>query len=329
MAAARRARYDALTAEARRVGAGGIAVAHTATDQAETLLDRLVRGAGVRGLAAMARERPIDATGDLVLARPLLSVTRAQVEQYVHARNLHVVRDPTNEDLHYRRSRLRHEVLPLLRRERPDVDRALAETCDRLRAEADALDALAADAYEHLCAADTNTINDDGSLDAAALAALPPALFARVIARAAAVPLAAVHVDALARLCADRRGTRSLDLPGNRTAERRYGALRFGSQSEKSASNVTEEVAVGAAGLYLLAGMPIEVSSGLYEALGSSPLTLRHVRAGDRMRRRKLQDVLVDAKVPRPERARTPVLARGSDVMWVQGLRLTGKGAVQ
>ncbi len=322
MAAARRARYDALTAEARRVGAGGIAVAHTATDQAETLLDRLVRGAGVRGLGAMARERYVDATGDLVLARPLLSVARDEVEHYVRARNLHVVRDPTNEDLHYRRSRMRHEVLPLLRRERPDVDRALAETCDRLRAEADALDTIAADAYEHLCAA-------DGSLDAAALAALPEALFARVVGRAATVPLGAVHVAALARLCADRRGTRSLDLPGARTAERRYDRLQFGAQSEKSASNVTLEVAVGAAGLYLLEEMPIEVSSGLYEALGSAPLTLRHVRPGDRMRRRKLQDVLVDAKVPRPERARTPVLARGSDVMWVQGLRLTGKGAVQ
>lgn len=322
MAAARRARYDALTAEARRVGAGGIAVAHTATDQAETLLDRLVRGAGVRGLAGMARERYVDAAGDLVLARPLLWVTRLQVEQYVHARNLHVVRDPTNEDLHYRRSRMRHEVLPLLRRERPDVDRALAETCDRLRAEADALDALANDAYEHLCGA-------DGSLDAAALAALPAALFARVIGRGAGVPLAAVHIDALSRLCADRRGTRALDLPGTRKAERRYERLRFGWQAEKSPPNVTQEVAVGGAGLYLLEGMPIEVTGGLFEALGASPLTLRHVRPGDRMRRRKLQDVLVDAKVPRPERARTPVLARGSDVMWVQGLRLTGKGAVQ
>ena len=139
----------------------------------------------------------------------------------------------------------------------------------------------------------------------------------------------AVTVDALARLCADRRGTRSLDLPGSRTAERRYERLRFGSQSEKSASNVTEEVAVDVAGIYLLAGMPVEVTAGLYDALGAQPLTLRHVRPGDRIRHRKLQDVLVDAKVPRPERATLPVLARGSDVVWVSGLRLTGKGAVQ
>src|SRR6266542_2724349 len=84
MAGARRARYDALVAGARRTGAGGIAVAHTATDQAETMLDRLVRGAGTRGLAAMAGERRID--GDLVLLRPLLAVARDQVEGYVQAR---------------------------------------------------------------------------------------------------------------------------------------------------------------------------------------------------------------------------------------------------
>lgn len=332
MAAARRARYDALVAEARRVGAGGIAVAHTATDQAETLLDRLVRGAGARGLGAMAAERLIHLERDrhagegdgqaLVLTRPLLSVARLDVEQYVHVRGLPVVRDPTNGDLHYRRSRMRHEVLPLLRRERPDLDTALAETCARLRAEAEALDAVADAAHERLQ-------RPEGRFDAAGLAALPEALFARVISRAAAVPLGAAHVAALARLCADRRGTRSLDLPDGRTAERRYDELRFFARSEKSAPNVTQEVAVGAAGLYLLEGMPIDISSDLYEELGATPLTLRFVRPGDRLRHRKLQDVLVDAKVPRPERARTPLLARGSDVMWVQGLRLTGKGAVQ
>jgi tRNA(Ile)-lysidine synthase len=320
MAAARRARYDVLVAEARRVGAGGIAVAHTATDQAETLLDRLVRGAGTRGLAAMAAERRID--GDLVLTRPLLDVSRAEVEAYVRARRLVVVRDPTNENLKYRRSRLRHEVLPLLRRERPDLDRALAETCARLRADADALDAAAEEAGRRLRAA-------DGSLDAARLTALPEALFARVVTYAAGTTLAAVHVAALARLCADRRGTRRLDLPAGWEAERRYDRLTLRRRPTISEPIGTEEVAVPSPGIYLLGEMEVEVTASLYAALGSTPVTLRHVRPGDRVRHGKLQDVLVNAKVPRPERARLPVLARGPEVLWVQGLRLTGRGAVQ
>jgi tRNA(Ile)-lysidine synthetase-like protein len=75
--------------------------------------------------------------------------------------------------------------------------------------------------------------------------------------------------------------------------------------------------------------MAVEVTQALYAALGDQPLTLRHVRAGDRTKAGKLQNVLVNAKVPRPERARLPVLARGQDVVWVRGLRLTGPGAVQ
>lgn len=218
MAAARRARYDALVAEAHKAGAVAIAVGHTATDQAETLLDRLIRGAGTRGLGAMAPARLIGQ--DLWLVRPLLAVPRADVEAYLAARGLDVVRDPTNDNRTYRRSRLRHEVLPLLRRERPDLDAALAATCDRLRADADALDALAADAARRLTGA-------DGSLDAVGLAALPEALFARVVATSSGVVLGAVHIAALARLCATPNGTRSLDLPGGIVAERRYGRLAF------------------------------------------------------------------------------------------------------
>jgi len=310
MAAARRARYDALVAETRRVGAGVLAVAHSATDQAETLLDRLIRGAGTRGLAAMSPLRRLD--GDLWLARPLLAVARADIEAYVAARALPVVRDPTNDDRAYRRSRLRHDVMPLLRRERADLDRALAETCDRLRADADALDAVAADAARRLA--------DENGLDAVALATLPDAIFARVVAQQSGLVLASVHVAALRRLCSTANGTRSLDLPARLTAERRYGRLRFFVRQEILASAVTPEVAVGRPGIYLLDEMRVEVSAELYDSLGGQPLTLRHVRAGDRARRGKLQDVLVNAKVPRPERARLPVLARGERVMWIPGL---------
>lgn len=310
MAAARRARYDALVAEARRIDAGVIAVAHTATDQAETLLDRLVRGAGTRGLSAMAPVRRID--GDRLLVRPLLAVSRAEVEAYVTARGLAVVRDPTNADPKYRRSRIRHQVLPLLRQERPELDVALAEACDRLRADADALDEAAA-------AVSARIVLADGALDAAALAALPDALFARVMASRSGLVLGAVHVAALRRLCDDRRGTHSLDLPSRLTAERRYDRLRFRGRDDNLAPAVTQEVAVPGPGLYLLDGMPVDVSAQLWQSLGPhrEPLVLRHVRAGDRWRGGKLSDLFVDSKVPRPERARVPLLARGADVLWI------------
>jgi tRNA(Ile)-lysidine synthase len=326
MAAARRARYDALVAHAHAVGAATIAVAHTATDQAETLLDRLIRGAGTRGLSGMAPLRRVDS--ELWLWRPLLAIDRATVESYVTARGLSVVRDPTNDDRLYRRSRVRHEVLPLLRRERPDLDVALAELCDRLRADADALDAAAADAHARLLA-------PDGTLDAAALARVNEALFARVVTRASGLPLFAVHITALRRLCADRRGTHGLDLPGRVRAERRYDRLGFLPQEKKSAPIDTAEVAVAQPGIYLLDGMEVAVSADLFDALGGAPLCLRYWRRGDRARSGKLSDLMVNAKVPRPERARLPILARpDGEVLWIQGVplgarRLSFKCAVQ
>jgi tRNA(Ile)-lysidine synthase len=105
MAAARTARYGVLVEEARRLGAAALAVGHTATDQAETLLDRLTRGAGLVGLAAMPALRPL--LPGLALVRPLLDVTAAETRAYVAALGLPAVEDPTNRDPAYKRSRLR------------------------------------------------------------------------------------------------------------------------------------------------------------------------------------------------------------------------------
>jgi tRNA(Ile)-lysidine synthase len=91
---------------------------------------------------------------------------------------------------------------------------------ERLRADADALDQLAAQERERLRSGD--------GLDARGLQALPAALRARVLAAACPVPLESVHLEALARLCADTSGTRSIDLPGGVVAERIYGRLGFG-----------------------------------------------------------------------------------------------------
>ncbi len=312
MAAARRARYDALVAVARRSGAAAIAVGHTATDQAETLSIACCAAPARAVCRPWRRPRRID--GELWLVRPLLSVPRADVEAYVAARALAVVRDPTNADLAYRRSRLRHEVLPLLRRERPELDRALAETCDRLRADADALDAAAAEAAARLADADGSPRRRRAGR--AARRRCSPASSPALRAWSSA----AVHVAALRGLCATANGTRSLDLPAGVVAERRYARLRFGARAKNRASAVTPEVAVDRPGIYLLSEMRVEVTAGLYQSLGAEPLTLRHVRAGDRARSGKVQDVLVNAKVPRPERARLPVLARGARVVWIPGV---------
>jgi tRNA(Ile)-lysidine synthase len=149
-ARARAARYAALPE--------GVLTGHTADDQAETVLLNLLRGAGLDGLAGMAPER-----------RPLLRLRRAETGALCRALGLDVVRDPTNDDLRFRRNRVRHEVLPVLSEVAGrDVVPILARQADLLRDDAALLDALAA---------------GHDATDARALAALAPAVARRVVRR--------------------------------------------------------------------------------------------------------------------------------------------------
>lgn len=122
--AARAARYDFLRRTAERIGARFVAVAHTADDQAETVLHRLLRGTGLAGLAGIPRLRPLSPSVSLV--RPLLEVRRTDVLQYLAAIGQDYRNDISNADSRWTRNRLRNELLPLLRdRYNPEVDQSL------------------------------------------------------------------------------------------------------------------------------------------------------------------------------------------------------------
>jgi tRNA(Ile)-lysidine synthase len=217
-AAARAARYDALGAAADRLGAATVLLGHTRDDQAETVLLGLARGSGARSLSGMAAR-----SGRY--RRPLLDLDRGLVR--AAAAGLDTWDDPHNADPSFRRSRVRHSVLPALESALgPGVAAALARTAALLRADAEALDAWAEQAYDDAGAA------ADG-LDVVALAALPAAVRTRVLRRVAldagspAGDLSAGHVGEVDRLVTDWHGQGPLDLPGQVSAARRCGRLRF------------------------------------------------------------------------------------------------------
>ena len=126
-AAAREARYRALDAMALRAGVAMLWLAHHADDQAETVLLQLLRGAGIAGLAAMAGQR-LDPGAAVPRVRPLLTLLRAQLERYAHARGLRWVEDESNTDTRYARNALRHDVVPALSAHFPGFREALART---------------------------------------------------------------------------------------------------------------------------------------------------------------------------------------------------------
>ena len=131
----RNVRYDFLKTAAGQCGARYVATAHTADDQAETVLGTLLRGTGLAGLAGIPRVRQL--TDAATLIRPLLDVTRADVVEYLESLDQSFRQDSSNANLDYTRNRIRHELLPLLARDyNPKIREALTRL-SRLAGEAD------------------------------------------------------------------------------------------------------------------------------------------------------------------------------------------------
>lgn len=228
--AAREERLDFLAAAARSRGLAAVALGHTLSDQAETLLLRLARGSGTAGLAAMAPARPLPGPGPpLDLLRPLLRVPRSDVEAIVRAEAWPVREDPSNRDLRFARNRLRRGALLRFAEEtNPALESALGRAAELLRDDEAWLGEQAAEAFRRLA----STSPDWVDLPAAGLLELPPALARRVVRLALRTVrghlrrIGLVHVDDVLGLVRSGRGGASLDLPGA-TARFERGALRI------------------------------------------------------------------------------------------------------
>jgi tRNA(Ile)-lysidine synthase len=176
-AAAREVRYRLLAKAARAGGATHVATAHTSDDQAETLLMRLLRGSGVAGLAAMAAETERDG---VLLARPLLEISKAELIATLEAAGIAYADDPTNRDTAFTRPRLR-ALMPVLAEEGADV-RTLSRLASRLARANAAVEVLADGAERYLGLTDRG--GPRGGYDARAFAALPEEIRLRLLRRA-------------------------------------------------------------------------------------------------------------------------------------------------
>lgn len=207
-AAARAARYSLLVRCAHRIGAAAILTAHTADDQAETLLMRLARGSGPRGLSAMARSSLIaaGASAPISLLRPLLGVRRAALRVFLAAENAAFVDDPGNEDTSFERVRVRKALAALEASGAMTVD-ALVETADRMRLAASRIEAAEIQRFSALGGA----FGPWGGADFLATADLSDAaLFARLLAAVAGgdyAPAPSKAAEALASALSGRATT--------------------------------------------------------------------------------------------------------------------------
>ncbi|MBW4659330.1 MAG: tRNA lysidine(34) synthetase TilS [Drouetiella hepatica Uher 2000/2452] len=178
-ASARSWRYQALAEIAMAQGCSYIVTGHTASDRAETLLYNLVRGSGADGLQALVWRRELAPA--LAIVRPLLEITRVETGQFCQEAQLQVWQDSTNQDWRYARNRIRQDLLPYLQTHfNPQVESALSQTAELLRAEVEYLETITEDWWQKAIA---SSPQDFPAINRLILRAAPLALQRRVMRR--------------------------------------------------------------------------------------------------------------------------------------------------
>ena len=317
--AARILRYGFLERAADQMDAAVIATAHTADDNAETILLHLARGAGLRGLCGIPPVR-----GRIV--RPMLDVTREEAEAYLQARGIPHVEDSTNAGDGYARNRIRHTVIPSLRTENPRLAETLSRTARLLRED----ESYLAERAETFIA-DNLT---DGSLPGKALAALPKPVASRVVRRMAG-EISSEHVEAILHIAAVG-GT--ADVPGMRVVSS-AGRIVFGATEQprlrERIVRFGEPLLLEEAGIVLLSKKINECPTDVYKSFNTfyfkcenicGNITVSARKPGDRflpVRRgcaKTLKQLFLERGIPAWERDTFPVLRDDRGILGVFGL---------
>jgi tRNA(Ile)-lysidine synthase len=336
--AGRRARYSFFEQVAENHGAASIALAHHRDDQAETVLIRLLRGAGGAGLSAMA------SLAQGRLKRPLLRISRAEIERYLKGRGITHRTDASNADTAILRNSIRHELIPFLSRYNPKISERLAATAEILGGDEELLEAITATAYARIATSGCA----DPTLAVEALAAEARGLRLRLYRRALSElrgnlqRIGLSHLEAIDGLVLSSRPNCRVKLPGDCLVSRSYDALRFTGATQ--AGPATFQVAVTGPGCYQVTDglqmlvenvpRPASLDAGSKRvtffdpAAAPFPWVVRSFTPGDRFiplgmnGTQKVKELLMNEKIPTAERSRIPLLVSGGHILWVCGVRM-------
>ncbi len=343
--AARAARHEFF----RTCGGEAVAVAHTADDQAETVLMRFLRGSGARGLGGML---PVATLRGLKIIRPLLGSSRAGVEEYLRRENIPWREDASNRDPKHVRNRVRHTLLPLLEKE---FNPAIRETLRRTAAVLGDEDRILAE-----WAVQSADIDKSYQLRLNHWRAVPMALQRRILMgwlEGRGYPPEHIDFDLVQRalrLMDDLCGTERLTLENGWVLVRRYRHLQLIRETEDAASFAQILLVPGTTEMPregwristkwskgILKTRPttpgrIPATASISAAkVGRAAIVVRSWRDGDRMKpyglrgSKKLQDIFVDAKIPRDTRHTIPVFECRKEIIWIPGYRIARDWALK
>ena len=336
--AARRLRYSELEYIALTTESSLTALGHNLDDQCETFFMRILRGSGPKGLSGIPPKRNR-------IIRPLIETSRQEIEEFINDENLEYSTDSSNLKEDYLRNRLRASLMPLLKEMNPNILETVSRTCDILNEEERYFFITVTKKLMTLITRKTDTAIE---LFASPFETLDRAIARRVVRRAVeetrglrAMELG--HIEDILLLALRGKPGDSLDLPGGLTAYKKYSTFVITSDTPIKLSDYT----LASEGIVELSETRGKLKASLIdreeaERVMSSPnrlravldadkaafpLTIRSRREGDHFyplgfgKRKKLQDLLVDDKVPRFERGQVPIVLCEDKIAWVAGHR--------
>ncbi len=297
--AARRIRYDFLRKVKRESGSDLIATAHHKNDLAETVLYRMIRGTGIRGLAGIKpRENDI--------IRPLLAFSKDEIEEYAKKNSLEYVVDETNFDIKYARNFIRHEVIPVLRRLNPSLVDSLSRLSENSRMVSDFLE----DIIEDKIKVEVRKLHYgyDFSFQE------HPLLNAELIRRLTELRTGRIPSWLDIDRCLDivEKGRGKITFWGNFGAWVSLGKIFVGNLERENIEFALSE------GEYDFLDFKVTVRNG-YGLKNSSGMILRNRRKGDRIGKKKLKDYLAERRIPAYLRDEVPLIAVGDEIVWISG----------
>lgn len=336
--AGRRARISFLNEVRVRWQATAIALAHHSDDQAETVLMRLLRGSGMAGLAGMAYH---NGHGRI---RPLLNISRAEIEEYLTLRGIRYREDASNQDTAFLRNRIRHELLPLLQQYNPAIRERLTTTAALLSDENELLNQLTEELVARACCLDGGKAVCSITVLLKEPLPLRRRFFRTVLERLVGSldHFSNRHIMALEHLIDSSRPNTSQNLPQGVTALREYGRLIMRLSAAEPAA-ITTECVITEPGRYEFpdgSSLTLEFTQRPTTFPESAPNIawfdldkvpfpwhVRTFRNGDRIiplgmnGSKKVKELFIEAKIPVSRRRQIPLVFSGDTLIWICGLR--------
>ncbi len=331
-------RYQAIKAAATRWGATRIALAHIADDQAEELLMRIIRGTSAAGIAGIPLSR------EDIFIRPMLHIQRSQIIGFLDENRIKHREDSSNKDQRFFRNRVRHTLIPLIKKEfNPLFVKSISRLADISSEGEDFISEIMEHEWEK---SGIKVLNEKIEILLSRLKGLHKAVLRRLMIKAllalqADARISLKHVDALLGLIISTSPSAVIYLPGGVIAKREYDVLILEYLKKDIVPQKQDEILINDQGIYNLQDYCIKVKHAGNTALlpynpeiayidkdsVPFPLCLRFFRQGDRFAPmggaggKKLKEYFIDHKIPRDKRHKILLLTNGADVLWIVNYR--------